>query len=81
MITGIPDKKLPWFAAFSYFRKLIEAGVKVYLYEAGFLHAKMATFDQEFFSMGTCNLDTRSLSLHDELTLLMYDKKTDSSQR
>ncbi len=73
MITGWPDKKIVWNAAFSYFKDLIKAGVKIYLYEAGFLHAKMATFDQEFFSMGTCNLDTRSLSLHDELTLLVYD--------
>ncbi len=75
MITGLPDKKLVWNAAFSYFTDLINSGVKVYLYEAGFLHAKMATFDKEFFSMGTCNLDTRSLSLHDELTLLVYDDK------
>ncbi|MDD5693110.1 MAG: cardiolipin synthase [Patescibacteria group bacterium] len=75
MITGWPDKRIPWYAAFSYFNELIEAGVKVYLYEKGFLHAKMATFDKQFFSLGTTNLDYRSFSLHDEQTLLVFNKE------
>ena len=82
MITGWPDKKIAWYAAFSYFKELIETGVKVYTYDKGFMHAKMATFDKKFFSMGTTNLDYRSLSLHDEQTLLVYNqaltKKNDS---
>ncbi len=75
MITGLPDKKIPWYAAFSYFKELLEAGVKIYLYEKGFMHAKMATFDKLFFSMGTTNLDYRSFSLHDEQTLLVFDQE------
>ena len=40
MMTGVPDKKVPYWAAWTYFRPLLKAGVQIYLYEAGFLHSK-----------------------------------------
>ena len=75
MMTGVPDKKVPFWAAWTYFRPLLKAGVKVYLYEAGFLHAKTLTADGQITAIGTMNMDIRSLRLHKELMLWMYDEK------
>ena len=52
---------------------LLKAGVKVYLYEAGFLHSKTLTADGQITAIGTMNMDIRSLRLHKELMLWMYD--------
>ena len=75
MMTGVPDKKVPFWAAWTYFRPLLKAGVKVYLYEAGFLHSKTLTADGQITAVGTMNMDIRSLRLHKELMLWMYDEK------
>ena len=75
MMTGVPDKKVPYWAAWTYFRPLLKAGVKVYLYEAGFLHSKTLTADGQITAVGTMNMDIRSLRLHKELMLWMYDEK------
>ena len=48
MMTGVPDKKIPFYAAHAYYPQLLRSGVKVYLYKAGFLHAKTVTVDEEF---------------------------------
>ena len=74
MMTGVPDKKVPLWAAWTYFRPLLKAGVKIYLYEAGFLHAKTLTADGQITAIGTMNMDIRSLRLHKELMLWMYDE-------
>ena len=73
MMTGVPDKKVPFWAAWTYFRRLLKAGVHVYLYEAGFLHAKTIVIDSAITAVGTMNMDIRSLRLHKELMLWMYD--------
>jgi cardiolipin synthase len=74
MMTGVPDKKVPFWAAWTYFRPLLKAGVKIYLYEAGFLHSKTLTADGQITAIGTMNMDIRSLRLHKELMLWMYDE-------
>lgn len=76
MITGIPDKYPVWWAAHTYFEPLLEAGVRIYLYRKGFLHAKTFVVDQAISSVGTCNMDIRSFSLHYEINALIYHKKT-----
>ncbi len=73
MITGQPDKKLPWWAAHSFFESLLKGGVKFYLYEAGFFHAKTLVIDDDMVSLGTTNFDIRSFSLQQEDTLLIFD--------
>ena len=75
MMTGVPDKKVPFWAAWTYFRPLLKAGVHVYLYEAGFLHAKTIVIDSHITAVGTMNMDIRSLRLHKELMLWMYDEE------
>ena len=75
MMTGVPDKKVPYWAAWTYFRPLLKAGVHVYLYEAGFLHSKTIVIDSRAAAVGTMNMDIRSLRLHKELMLWMYDEE------
>lgn len=81
MITGVPDKKIAWYAAFSYFEKLLKAGAHVHLYDAGFFHAKSITIDDECCAVGTMNLDVRSLDLHKELMVWMYDRELSVQNR
>jgi len=74
MMTGVPDKKIPFFAAHAYYPALLRAGVKVYQYKAGFLHAKTVTVDDQLSIIGTCNWDIRSIILHDEVVAVFYDR-------
>ena len=74
MMTGVPDKRLPYYAAQTYYRKLIEAGGKVYKYEAGFFHSKTIVVDGLVGAVGTMNMDQRSLKLHKELMCWVFDK-------
>ena len=73
MMTGVPDKKIPFHAAQAYYRQLFRAGVRVYQYKAGFLHAKTVTVDDQLAIIGTCNWDIRSIILHDEVVAVFYD--------
>lgn len=74
MMTGVPDKKLPFYAAQAYYPRLLEAGVRVYQYTAGFLHSKTVMVDDQFAIIGTCNWDIRSIILHDEVVAALYDE-------
>lgn len=73
MITGHPDKKVPFHAAHAYFGQLLASDVRVFLYTAGFLHAKTVTMDDDVAVVGTCNWDIRSLLLHDEVVAVLHD--------
>lgn len=74
MITpGIPDKKMVYRLTRSYYATLIKAGVKVYEYTPGFVHAKSYVSDDKVGVVGTINMDYRSLYLHFECGTLMYD--------
>lgn len=69
---GIPDKKLVFLLTQSYYAQLIDAGVRIYEYEPGFLHAKSFVCDDEVATVGTINMDFRSLYLHFECGVWMY---------
>ena len=69
---GIPDKKTIYQVTRSYFAGLARQGVKIYSYTPGFCHAKMCVCDGELVSIGTSNLDYRSLYLHFENNVLLY---------
>lgn len=73
MMTGIPDKKIAFWAAHSYMRRLLDAGARIYQYEAGFFHAKALAIDSKVCAIGTTNFDVRSFSLHNELSVFLYD--------
>ena len=72
VVPGIPDKKLIYRVTRSYYKYLLAAGVKVYEYTPGFLHAKSFVCDDEIAVVGTINLDYRSLYLHFECATLLY---------
>ena len=75
ILPGIPDKKLAYSLAKSHYRSLLAAGVKIYEYTPGFVHAKIWTSDDVKAVVGTINLDYRSLYHHYECATYMY--KTD----
>lgn len=70
---GIPDKKMVYRLTRSYYASLIRAGVKIYEYTPGFVHAKSYVADDKIGVVGTINMDYRSLYLHFECGTLMYD--------
>jgi cardiolipin synthase A/B len=80
MMTGVPDKKMPYWAAWTYFAPLLTAGARIYLYKAGFLHAKTIAVDSKICAIGTMNMDTRSLRLHKELMVWLYDEELTHEQ-
>ena len=70
---GIPDKKLVYQLTRSYYPPLIKAGVKIFEYTPGFLHAKSFVADDHIAVVGSINLDYRSLYLHFECGCLLVD--------
>ncbi len=80
MMTGVPDKKMPYWAAWTYFEPLLRAGARIYLYKAGFLHAKTIAVDSELCAIGTMNMDIRSLRLHKELMVWLFDEELTREQ-
>jgi len=80
MMTGVPDHKWAYWAAQSYWRQLIVAGAHVYVYEAGFFHAKTIAIDSEACAIGTLNMDLRSLKLQREIMLWCFDETVARTQ-
>ena len=72
MTPGIPDKKMVYQATRSYYNVLSRAGVRIYEYTPGFMHAKQCVADDEIATCGTINLDFRSLYHHFENGVLFY---------
>lgn len=72
ILPHIPDKKYAFYIARTYYPMLLHAGVKVYEYTPGFIHAKSFVSDDEKAVVGTINLDYRSLYLHFECGVYMY---------
>ncbi len=68
----IPDKWYVHAVSRSHYQPLIEAGVKIYEYTPGFIHAKTFVVDDDYAVVGTINLDYRSLYLHFECAVWMY---------
>ena len=62
----IPDKRVVFAVTRSYYPELMEAGVKIYEFSPGFCHAKTIVADDLYASVGSCNLDYRSLYLQFE---------------
>lgn len=63
------------YASRSYFSELIDAGVKIYLFNDGIIHTKMLCVDDHICSIGSVNMDQRSLEDNYEVTAIMYDRE------
>lgn len=72
---GVPDKKTVYLLTQSYYEPLIANGVKIYQYTPGFIHAKNFVCDDEIATVGSVNLDFRSLFLHFECGVWMYQSE------
>lgn len=72
IMPGIPDKKLIFRMSRSFYPPLLEAGVRIFEYTPGFVHAKACLVDGAVGTVGTVNLDYRSLFLHFENNSLFY---------
>lgn len=72
ILPGIPDKKIPYALAKTYYKSLMTSGVKIYEYVPGFIHAKVFLSDDVKAVVGTINLDYRSLYHHFECGVYLY---------
>lgn len=72
ILPHVPDKKFAFALAKNHYKELLMAGVKIYEYTPGFVHAKVFTSDDEKAVVGTINLDYRSLYLHFECAAFLY---------
>ena len=72
ILPGVPDKLGPYALAKSHYAALLKAGVKIYQYTPGFVHAKVFLSDDKVGVVGTINLDYRSLYHHFECATYMY---------
>ena len=75
MIPCKPDHPFVYATTLSFVGELLEAGVRVYIYENGFLHAKTMVVDGEVASVGSANFDRRSFILNFEANAFIYKKE------
>jgi len=73
VLPGIPDKKLVFRLSRSYYLPLLRAGVRIYEFTPGFLHAKCWVSDDSTAVVGSINMDYRSLFLHFECGVLLQN--------
>ena len=76
MIPEKSDTRLIHWGTFSYLDELMEAGVKIYRYRKGFLHSKLLVCDDSLSSVGSTNMDFRSLEHNFEVNAFMYDRSS-----
>lgn len=70
---GCGDNPVPYWAAYTYMLDMIRAGVKVYLYQPGYMHAKTVSMDGIVCSVGSANMDIRSFNIDYEVNAILYD--------
>ena len=81
LVPGISDSILVNFAARSYYDDLLKAGVEIYQYTKGFVHAKTLVADRKIAIVGTANMDFRSFDLNFEVNAIVYDVATANELR
>jgi cardiolipin synthase len=67
--------KLPGWAGNTYIADVVQAGVRVFLYQKGYLHAKTISIDSSICSIGSVNIDIRSFSINYELNAVLYSNR------
>lgn len=75
LIPERTDNLLVSLAAYAFVGPLLDAGIKIYRYQEGFLHAKSFILDEQIIAVGTVNLDNRSFRLNFEITALLADRE------
>ena len=76
---GLPPRRtelpVPGWAGNTFILDVVSAGVRVFMYEKGYLHAKTISVDSEICSIGSTNIDIRSFSINYELNAVIYDRQ------
>lgn len=68
--------QVPYWAANTYAREMVAAGVRVFFYQGGYFHSKAVSIDGEICSIGSANMDIRSFSINYEINAIIYDRAT-----
>ncbi|MEK8128112.1 cardiolipin synthase [Paenibacillus filicis] len=76
IVPGKPDSKIVHYASLSFMEELMQAGVRFYAYQKGFIHSKVMLIDHLLASVGTANMDMRSFYSNFELNAVLFDKET-----
>ena len=74
IIPSQPDHFFVYWASQDNIQQLLEAGVKIYRYKTGFIHSKIMIIDQSVATVGTANLDIRSMEINFEVNAFLYDE-------
>jgi cardiolipin synthase len=74
LLPGKSDSPVAFWNTLSYIHELMEAGIRVFLYNEGFNHSKYILVDKVFASVGSANVDMRSFDLNFEIAALVYDE-------
>ena len=75
LVPGKSDSRLVNAASKANYEDLLQAGVEIYLYQKGFVHAKTLVTDGKLSMVGTANMDFRSFHLNFEVNAIIYDKQ------
>jgi cardiolipin synthase A/B len=76
MVSARPSgNRLPDWAGRTFIEEIVKAGVRVFLYDKGYLHAKTISIDSEICSIGSANIDIRSFSINYELNAVFYNEQ------
>ncbi len=73
LLPEFSDAKISKWSTFSFIEELLEAGIRIFFYQKGFIHSKLMMVDGIFSSVGTANLDFRSLETNFEVNAFIYD--------
>ena len=74
LIPGVSDSTIVNLTSQSFYEEIMEAGVRIFKYNKGFIHAKTMVCDGFVSSVGTANLDNRSFDLNFEINAVIYDR-------
>ncbi len=75
ILPSKPDHHVVFWGSRSYYAELLQAGVELFEYQKGFIHAKVLIIDNEIVSIGTANMDMRSFSHNFELNAMLYNRE------
>ncbi len=76
IVPEISDGFLTQYGTRSYFSELLDYGVEIYMYQKGFLHQKIMIVDDDLATIGTANMDMRSLNLNFEVNMFLFQSST-----
>lgn len=75
LLPGVSDSVIVNAAGRSYFKDLLACGVRIFLYQKGFVHAKTMAVDNNLSIVGTANMDGRSFDMNFEINAVVYSER------